>query len=116
MMRSLIGLILGGSLGAAAGNYALVEVFDVSLQEIWERLDERGPIFAAALALPILFWLVRGWLGWLVSTLLLSIGASFALKLWLEDGAPWEQVVTLTTIYALVAVMVYRMLISRVLG
>ncbi|MEL6978765.1 MAG: hypothetical protein AAGM38_08825, partial [Pseudomonadota bacterium] len=116
MLRAIIGLVLGGAFGAAAGNAALVQIFGVGFEALWDRLDDRGPIFAAVVMLPILFLIVRGWLGWLVSALLMSVVMSAGLKLWLQDEMPWEQALTLTTIYALVAIAVYRLLISRVLG
>lgn len=113
MIRILFGLIAAAALGAAAGNAALINFFDVDLAEVIDRLDERGPLFAAVIGLPILFWLVRGMLGWVFSIAALAVGVAAALKYGLQDDLPWEQALTLTGVYALVAVIVYRLTLGR---
>lgn len=113
MLRILGGLVAAGVLGTAAGNAALSGLFGIEVGEVFDKLDDRGPVFAAAIGLPILFWLVRGWLGWLFSILALAVGVAAALKFGLQDDMPWEQALTLTSVYALVAVIVYRLTLGR---
>lgn len=116
MGRGILGLIAGGALGAIAGNAALMQFFGKSFNEIWERTDERTLIFAAVIGLPLLFLFVRGWIGSLVAAMLLSGVAAAAAKLYFETDMSWQEVLTMTTVYGLVAVVIYRTLVSRVLG
>lgn len=113
MLQILLGIVLAGALGAVAGNAALINLFDVDLSEILNKLPERGPVFAATIGLPIVFWIVRGMLGWVFSILALGLGVAAALKFGLEDGMPWDQALTLTGVYAAVSVLVYRLTIGR---
>ncbi|MEM9724608.1 MAG: hypothetical protein AAF909_03975 [Pseudomonadota bacterium] len=113
MLKVVIGLVLAALAGTAAGNAALSGLFGVGLDEIASDLPQQAPIFAAALALPLLFWLVRGWLGWLFSIVALSVGVAAALKFGLEDDMPWDQALTLTAVYAVVAVILYRLTLGR---
>ena len=116
MMRFLFALVAAAVAGAAGGHYALMESFGLSSGELFDKLGDRGVSFGAVVALPVLFFVLRGWLGWIVASLLLSAVTAGALKFALEDDAPWDQVLTLTTVYALIAVAVYRLLVGRVLG
>ena len=117
MIRLILGLILGGGLGALAGNAALERLFaNVSFQDIWDKLDDRGPVFLAVIALPLLFMVLRGIIGHIIAMALIAGGVSFALKYGLQDGADWSQVLTLAAAYAIVATLVYRLLVSRALG
>lgn len=113
MVQILLGVVLAGALGAAAGNAVLVNLFDVTLLEIWDKLPSRGPLFAATIGLPILFWLARGVLGWVFSIAALGLGVAAALKFGVEDSMPWDQALTLTGTYALVATIVYRLTLGR---
>lgn len=117
MIRLILGLALGGGLGALAGNAALQQLFaDVSLQDVWERLDDRGPVFLAVAVLPLLFLVLRGIIGHLIAMALVAGGVSLALKYGLQDGATWSQALALSAAYAIVSVLVYRLLVSRALG
>lgn len=116
MGRGILGLIGGGLLGAVAGNAALMQIFGKSAEEMFAEMDESTLIFGAVIALPLLFLLVRGWIGMLFSAAILSGGMALASKLYFQDDLPWEQVLTMTAVYGLVAVAVYRLLVSRVLG
>lgn len=116
MGRGLLGLIAGGAFGALAGNAALMQFFGKSASELYAQMDEKSLIFAAVVALPLLFLFVRGWIGSLVGALLLSGGAAIASKLYFETDMSWKEVLTMTTVYGVVAVFIYRMLVSRVLG
>lgn len=100
----------------AVSQTAVSQLFDQDIWELVGRLGERGPAFALLIGLPIVYWLIRGWAGFLVSTALIAGGAAFAMKLYLEDDMPWEQVATMTVVYALAAIAVYQLLVSRALG
>lgn len=116
MSRILLGLILGGGVGLAASQTAVSQIFDRDLWDLIERIDDRGPAFVVLIGLPIVYWLVRGWVGFLVSTALVAGVAALAMKLYLEDDMPWEQVATMTGVYALAAIAIYQVLVSRALG
>lgn len=116
MMRVILALVLGGGLGAAAANVGLQQFFGVSFEELWSDIDDRGPVFIAVVVLPILFLLVRGWAGMLISMALVAAGVSLALKFGVQDDAPWTHVATMGVIYSVVAVGVYRLLVSRAFG
>lgn len=116
MGRGLLGLVAGGLLGAVAGNAALMQFFGKSASELYEQMDEKSLVYAAVIGLPILFLFMRGWIGSLVGALLLSGGAAIASKLYFQTDMSWQEVLTMTTVYAVVAVFIYRMLVSRVLG
>ena len=116
MGRGILGLIAGGLLGAVAGNAALVQFFGDTINERIADMDQKSLVFAAVIGLPIFFYFVRSWIGSLVGALLLSGGAAVASKLYFENDMPWKEVLTMTTVYGVVAVIIYRMLVSRVLG
>lgn len=116
MVRIILGLLLGGGAGLALSQTAVSQLFDRDIWELVGRLGERGPAFAILIGLPILYWIIRGWVGFLVSTALVAAGAALAMKLYLEDDLPWEQVATMTGVYALAAIAVYQLLVSRALG
>ena len=113
MIRLLFGIVLAGALGAAAGNAALVNLFDVSLSEVWDKLPSRGPLFTAVIGLPLIFLIVRGFLGWIFSILALALGVAAALKFGVDDGMPWDQALTLTGAYAATAVVVYKLTLGQ---
>lgn len=114
MIRILLAIVLSGALGAVAGNAALTNLFDdVDLSEIWDKLPSRGPLFAATIGLPLVFFIARGALGWLLSIAALCLGVAAALKYGVQDGMPWDQALTLTGAYSAVAVVVYKLTIGR---
>ncbi len=116
MGRGILGLIAGGLLGGVAGNAALMQLFGKPASEMFEQMDEKSLIFVAVIGLPLLFLFVRGWIGSLIGAAMLSGGAAMASKLYFENDMPWREVLTMTTVYGVVAVVIYRTLVSRVLG
>lgn len=117
MLRFLFAILLAAGLGAAAGNATMIQLFDeVGLAEIWERLDDRGLAFAAVVAAPVVFLLVRGFVGWLITVAIVAGAIVLALRVGLQDDAPLEQIAALAGAYSVVGVTVYRVIILRILG
>ncbi len=116
MSRIFWGLLIGGGLGALASQATLAQLFDRDWRELVAELDTRSAALLALVALPLLVILVRGWIGFLVSTLLVAGGSALALKLYVEDDAPWTEVMVMTGVYAVVATAVYHLLVRRVIG
>lgn len=114
MGRVIAAILVGCLVGAAAGNAALVELFDVTLGEIWTDLDDRGPVFAAALALPLLLWLLKGWVGLLLSTAVLVVGVAAGLKFGVDSDMPWDQAAVVAGTYGLGAMLAYKLVLARI--
>lgn len=117
MLRILFALAAAGGLGAVAGNATLLQLFDdVDWPGLYERLDERGLVYVAIVAAPILLWLVRGFVGWLITMAVVAGAIVLALRVGLEDDAPIDQIATLAAVYSVVGVTAYRLLTSRIFG
>ena len=113
MVQIILGVVLAAAVGAVAGNALLINLFDVTLADVWEKLPSRGPLFAMTVGLPILLWVVRGLLGWVFSILALGLGVFAALKFGVEDSMPFDQALTLTGAYAVTAVVVYKLTLGQ---
>ena len=116
MLRIFLGLLLGGGGGLAASHLAVAELFNIDFWSLAQSSDKRLIAFAVIAGLPLLVILLRGWIGFLVSTLFIAGGSALAIKLYVEDNLPWEQVLTMTVVYALVSIAVYKLLVRRVIG
>lgn len=116
MMRIFIGLLLGGAFGLAASQAVVSQLFGVDLWGLIKELDTRSVAFLVLVGLPLLGMMVRGALGFLVTTAILAGGAALAVKLYLQDGMPWEQTLAMTGVYAVVATTIYMVIIRRVFG
>lgn len=116
MLRVILGLLIGGGLGLAASQVAVSELFERDLTELFAELQARSGGFGALIALPILFLLLRGVVGFLVSTALIAGVAAVAIKLYLDQDMPIEQVAVMTGVFALVATAIYQLLVRRVIG
>ena len=63
MMRILLALALAAGLGGVVSQAAVMQGFGVGYEAIWSRLDERGPLEAAVIGVPLVLLFLRGWIG-----------------------------------------------------
>ena len=77
MLRIFLGLLLGGGGGLAASHLAVAELFNIDFWSLAQSSDKRLIAFAVVAGLPLLVILLRGWIGFLVSTLFILLAFAF---------------------------------------
>ncbi|MCI4660360.1 MAG: hypothetical protein MRY63_00870 [Neomegalonema sp.] len=112
MFRLIIAIALAGGLGSVA-DFALGSEFFGSdiLSDNDHLLKRLGINMSGAVALPVIFFILRGLFSYIVSMALLAGGAAVAAKLYFGVEQDWVPLLTQTLVYGLIATTLYRVLI-----
>ena len=111
ILRTVLAVLVAGAAGtlanaAAAGLFLRADLFE-RLAVVPNR-SLIGIVFIALL--PLIYRLLRGAWGALVALLLLTLAPSLLAKLGLGAMTAWSTVLALNFVYALVALIVYRLI------
>ncbi|NIA68247.1 hypothetical protein HBA54_06545 [Pelagibius litoralis] len=113
MIRTILAVVLGGAAGTLANAAAAALFLNPDLFARLAAVPNRyaiGILFAAAL--PIIYRLIRGPAGAVVALLLLTLAPSLLAKLGLGAMTAWTTVLALNFVYALVTLIVYRLVVG----
>lgn len=109
--KTVIAVLVAGIGATLIDNLAAQLLFGLDFMKLTTQAPGRfGVALAGAALLPFLLGAVRGAAGYVVSAVVLAVGAAVLAKLVFGYGAPWPTVLTLTSIYAVSAIVLYKAL------
>lgn len=108
-MRIVLAVVVAGVVATLVDNAAAAALFGADFLALSAGKPGRfGVAIAGAALLPLLFARFRGLAGLAIAYLVLTLGAAALAKGVFGYGAPWPNVLLLTSIYAVTAIVVYR--------
>ncbi|MEO1293952.1 MAG: hypothetical protein AAFV62_14205 [Pseudomonadota bacterium] len=114
MMRILTAILLAGGLGTGADLFVGSQFFNEDLlQNTQALLEKLGVNMGGAVVLPVIFFILRGLFSYITSVALLAVGTAAAAKMYFNVEQDWETLFIQTTVFALVATALYRVLVPN---
>ena len=108
-LRTILAVVLAGTAGTLANTLALVILIGPNL---WHQAlvpGRYGVAIALMIAVPFLYRWLPGFWGAVVALVFLTVAPSLNANLVLHMGVPWASLLAFNFVYALAALVVYRL-------
>ncbi len=111
--RTIIAAVLAGIAGTIANSIAITAVMGAPLMPLILSFGREAVAILVALLLIPIFARMAGPTAWITSFLTLTILPSVLAKLVFGAGAAWGAVLMLNAVYAIVAIIVYLLVVRN---
>lgn len=113
MLRIAIAVVVAGIVGTLANSVAVAAAIGAPFAPLALSPGRHAVAILVAGLLPLIDRMWRGMAGQLVALALLTVVPSLLAKLVFGIGAPWLAVLLLNAVYALAAIVAYRLMLRR---
>ncbi len=113
MIRTILFILLAAIAGTLANAFAASIAIAPGKLAMMYVPGRYGVAIAVAILIPLIYQMVSGKAGFIVSVIALTVIPSLLAKLYFVAGAPWSLVLSLNLVFAAVTTAIYTIL-SRI--